>query len=92
MSDWQVFGDWRDLRGALERADPDWSGKTNDERAAAWDAAKAVIEQYHPMRAKCLNCGDVVPALSIYRCADCHTHYCERCIRPHFGPNHRSHP
>ncbi len=86
-----VFGDWRDLRGALEEIDPTWKDLPEAERAAQWEFATKLIGAYAPMKARCCNCREIVHARSAYRCADCHGHFCESCIRPHFGPNHKPH-
>jgi hypothetical protein len=88
----QVFGDWRDLRGAIERASPDWRSADDKTRKMLWDFAGAVVAEYAPAKAQCRGCKTVMPARAAYRCADCHSHLCERCIIPHFGPNHRRHP
>lgn len=94
MSDHQVFGDWRDLRGAIALADKGWSARSNDERTMLWDFAERVLANYAPLRARCgpFGCGTVVPYSQAYRCADCRGVYCEACIRPHFGAQHQPHP
>lgn len=91
MSEFQIFGDWRDLRGAIERAAPEWKGADDETRQMLWNFAEAVIAEYAPFKFQCLGCKQVKPLWRAYRCADCKAHLCERCIRPHFGPNHRSH-
>lgn len=90
-ADFQFFGDWRDLRRAIERAAPDWGTASEETRKQLWDFAQALIDEHPVAKAQCRNCRKIIWARSAYRCADCKTHYCETCIRPHFGPNHRSH-
>jgi hypothetical protein len=85
--DWHIFGDWRDLRGAIERGSPLWQDASEDERKRLWDFAQSVIAEYAPMKAKCLECSTIVPALAAYRCTECKCHLCEDCIHPHFGQN-----
>lgn len=89
----QVFGDWRDLRGAIEAHDPTWADKPDAERDALWAFAKGVLDNYAPMSVQCgpFGCGAVVPHWQGYRCADCRGVYCETCIKPHFGPAHAAH-
>ncbi len=91
MSEHIVFGDWRDLRGAIERAAPEWRATSEEARKQLWDFAEAVIAEYAPLKFQCRGCKQVLPLSDNYRCADCHAPYCPLCIRPHFGPNHRSH-
>lgn len=81
-----VWGDWRDLREAIEAADPAWQDKPEAEREAAWKFAEGVIREFAPLRVKCgpFGCGDVIPWSRAYRCADCRAVYCEHCIKPHF--------
>lgn len=80
----EVFGDWRDLRGAIEAADPTWEAKPDPERKALWDFAEGVIREFQPMREKCWTCGKVIASREAYRCADCHSPHCRGCIRRHF--------
>jgi len=87
-----VFGDWRDLRGAIERAAPEWRTADSETCQMLWNFAEAVIAEYTPFKVRCLGCKQVIDMRRAYRCADCKSWCCERCIRPHFGPNHRSHP
>lgn len=82
---WHIFGDWRDLRAAIEKASPPWKEAKEEERAKLWDFAQSVIAEYAPMKAKCLECGSIMHARSAYRCTECKAHLCERCIYPHFG-------
>jgi len=89
--DWHIFGDWRDLRAAIESASPLWQEASASERSKLWDFAQSIIAEYAPMKARCCECKIIIPARDAYRCADCHSHCCQACIRPHFGPNHRSH-
>ena len=91
VSAFAVFGDWRDLRGAIERAAPEWASANEETRKQLWDFAEAVIAEYAPFKFQCWGCKQVLPLARSYRCADCHAPYCERCITPHFGPNHRRH-
>ena len=81
----QVFGDWRDLREAVEAADQTWSARGNDEREALWAFAEGVIREFQPLRERCLTCGEIIPSREAYRCADCHTPHCRGCIRRHFA-------
>jgi hypothetical protein len=80
----QVFGDWRDLRGAIEAADPRWQDRPQADRDSLWKFAESVIREYQPLRTKCFTCGEIIPLHSAYRCADCRTPHCEHCIRAHF--------
>ncbi len=89
--DHQVYGDWRDLRGAIERSCPDWNQLSDESRSQMWTFAQAVLGEYSPLNFRCIGCKEVHPLAQSYRCADCHAPLCKTCIRPHFGPNHRSH-
>lgn len=84
----RIFGDWRDLGGAIEASDPTWRDRPDTEKDSLWKFAEGVIREYQPMRAQCCKaggcCGAVLPHWRIYRCADCNTTYCEHCIRRHF--------
>lgn len=82
---WHIFGDWRDLRKAIENASPLWKEAGEEERGKLWDFAQSVIAEYAPMKARCLECEAVMPARESYRCTECKAHLCESCIYPHFG-------
>lgn len=84
MTEYIVFGDWRDLRGAIERAKPEFNSLSDEGRTAAWAFASALIENYYPLSFKCLHCQKIGHIREAYRCADCHAHLCGQCIRPHF--------
>lgn len=93
MSDKHViYGDWRDVRAALEKADPDYMSRSEEERGVTWKLIEGFLVNYAPLKAQCWGCREVFFQSEIYRCADCRAPYCERCIKPHFGPNHISHP
>lgn len=79
-----LFGDWRDLRAAIEAAVPGWQEMPEAERKRIWDQFDTFVKNYAPMYATCEGCGKEMTVASTFRCADCHTPYCERCIRPHF--------
>lgn len=79
-----IYGDWRDTRAALEKAVPQYGELPEAERERAWKLVTAFVEHYAPLRATCIECGTIMSARAAYRCADCHAHLCERCIRPHF--------
>lgn len=80
-----MYGDWRDIRDAVQTADPDWNSRPNDERQKLWAFVEGALKAYAPLHITCLGCGARLLARSAYRCADCGTHYCDRCIRPHFA-------
>jgi hypothetical protein len=87
----EVHGDWRDLHAALEAAVPGYAALSNGERKPLWDLGSAVIANYAPLKAQCIECRQVVPWSAAYRCADCGAVLCGEHIRPHFGPNHKRH-
>lgn len=86
-----IFGDWRDLRGAIEAHDPAWRERSEDERNALWDFADGVIRNFEPLRAQCGHCRRLISWTEAFRCADCRMVLCEDHTRQHFGPNHRPH-
>lgn len=85
MDGFKFFGDWRDLRGAIERSYPDWSRLTEGSRAQMWVFAEGVIREHPVTKVRCLECKDVIGVRAAYRCTECKAHLCESCIYPHFG-------
>ena len=81
----RVFGDWRDLRSAIDKTLPEFRALPETERTRLWSFAEGVIGNYAPMTAQCLSCRDLIPWDDAYRCADCRQVLCETCIRPHFS-------
>lgn len=80
-----IYGDWRDLRGAIERAAPQWREAGEEARKQLWDFAEAVIAEYAPIHPPCGGCSKKLSWSTAYRCADCHAIYCHSCIRAHFA-------
>jgi hypothetical protein len=88
--------DWRDIRTAVQGAQeklgrPDFYSLPEDERNRLWDFAEAVIKSNPRSSARCVECKKEVEFSAAYRCADCKGVCCERCIKPHFGPQHKPH-
>lgn len=86
-----MFGDWRDLRGAIERSYPDWERLSEESRRQMWAFAEGVLREHPSTKAQCLECGEIIAARSAYRCAECKSHLCESCIYPHFGESRWRH-
>lgn len=88
---WQIFGDWRDLRNAIERSYPDWQRLDGESRKEMWAFVEGVLAEYAPLRSQCMECRSIISARAAYRCTECKGHLCETCIYPHFGESRWRH-
>ena len=84
-----VYGDWRDIRGAFDRAYPEFQGQ-NIPRDQ-WNMFERVLAKYNPIKGRCFQCNKVFSWSFIYRCYDCDMPLCKPCMKHHFGPQHRPH-
>jgi hypothetical protein len=89
-----VYNDWRDLRNAIDRAEDQhkFGIKTpTGYPKGLWDILVAVIEQYYPLKARCIHCRSVFPWQEIYRCVKCNSPLCKSCAKKHAeAPIHTS--
>lgn len=86
-----LFGDWRDVRAALDLAVADVDGakpQSHDQRD--WKIAAAVVANFRAAQAfVCAECQKPLPYGQEIRCLDCKAALCEGCAPRHFWPNGR---
>ena len=86
-----LFGDWRDVRAALDLAVAEVDGAKPDSHVERdWKLASAVIKHFRTAQASiCFECREPVLYGREIRCLDCKAVLCERCAPRHFWPNSR---
>jgi hypothetical protein len=53
MTEQQVFGDSRDIRHALEQADPEFMARPEEVRRETWGLLERFLAHYAPLKTKC---------------------------------------
>jgi hypothetical protein len=87
-----LFGDWRDVRAAVEAAieTVDGTRPTGNLDKRDYALVEAALEHYRQAQAfACVECGEKVPYGQEIRCVDCKGAMHEGCAKRHFWPNGR---
>ena len=87
-----LFGEWRDIRKAVEDAVEIVDGvrPTGSIDKRDYAIVRAAIESFRASQAfACIECGEVVEYGQEIRCLDCKRPLHERCAIRHFWPNGR---